>query len=45
MYEIPRPLWFGNLPTSMKLQGFHYSQGKNTKCGKTVFSLSKTDLP
>ena len=45
MYEIPRPMWFGNLPMSTKLQGFHYSQGKNTKCGKTVFSLSKTDLP
>ena len=31
-------MWFGNLPTSTKLQGFHYSQEKkNTKYGNTVF--------
>ena len=34
--------WFGNLPTSTELQGFHYSQGKNTLCGSTIFlSLKK----
>ena len=32
-------MWFGNLNTSTELQGFHYSQGKNTKCGITIFSL------
>ena len=34
--------WFGNWPMSTELQGFHYSQGKNTKCGNTIFSLKTT---
>ena len=29
--------WFGNLPTSTELQGFHYYQGKNTKCSHIIF--------
>ena len=34
--------WFGNLPMSTELQGFHYFQGKNTECGSTIFfSLKK----
>ena len=32
--------WFDNLLTSTELQGFHYSQGKNTDCGSTVFLSS-----
>ena len=28
--------WFGNLPTSIELQGFHYYQGKNTEYGSTI---------
>ena len=34
--------WFGNLPMSTELQGFHYYQGqKNTKCSSIVFFLSQ----
>ena len=33
--------WFNNLPTSTELQRFHYYQGKNTKCGHTVFLFVK----
>ena len=35
--------WFGNLPTSMELQGFHYYQGKiqSITCGYNI-SLSPT---
>ena len=29
----------GNLPTFTKLQKFHYSQGKNTRCGNKIFSF------
>ena len=33
--------WFDNLPTSTKLQGYHYYQGKiqSTTCGYNIFSL------
>ena len=33
--------WFGNLPTSMELQGLHYYQGKIQKCDYNFSSLSK----
>ena len=33
--------WFGNLPTSTKLQGFHYYQGKKYKVRLQYFSLSQ----
>ena len=32
--------WFGNLPTSTKLQGFHYYQGR-IQSGAIIFFLSK----
>ena len=32
--------WFGNLPTSTELQGFHYYQGRIQSVA-TVFSLSQ----
>ena len=35
--------WFGNLSMSMELQGFHYYQGKNTKCGSIMFQSLKHD--
>ena len=37
-------MWFGNLPTSTELQGFHYYQGRiqRTTCSYNIFSLSKT---
>ena len=34
--------WFGNLPTSTELQGFHYYQGKIQVRPYSFFSLSKT---
>ena len=34
--------WFGNLPTSTKLQGFHYHQEKIQSAATMFFSLSKT---
>ena len=34
--------WFGNLPTSMELQGFHYYQRKIQSAATVFFSLSKT---
>ena len=39
--------WFGNLPTSMKLQGYHYYQGRiqSTSVGYNIFSISKTQPP
>ena len=34
--------WFGNMPTSTELQGFHYYQGKrNTRCGYSFSSPIK----
>ena len=33
--------WFGNLPTSTELQGFHYYQRK-LQCAATVFFFLKT---
>ena len=33
---------FGNLPTSTKLQGFHYHKKKNTSAVVQCFNLSKT---
>ena len=35
--------WFNNLPTSMELQGFHYSQGKIQSAVVQFFSL-KNDI-
>ena len=36
--------WFGNLPTSMELQGFNYYQGKKYKVWlRCFFSLKKHD--
>ena len=32
--------WFGNLPTSTELQGFHYYQGK-IQSAATVFLVSQ----
>ena len=34
-------MWFGNLPTSTKLQGYHYYQGRiqSTAIGYNIFSL------
>ena len=32
-------MWFGNLPTSTELQGFHYYQRK-IQSAATVFSVS-----
>ena len=37
--------WFGNLSTSMELQGFHYSQGKIQSAAVQLFSLSKKSNP
>ena len=34
-------MWFGNLPTSTKLQGFHYYQGKIKSAATFFFSLSQ----
>ena len=34
-------MWFGNLPTSMKLQGFHYYQGKKIQSAATMFQSLK----
>jgi len=35
--------WFGNLPTSTELQGFHYYQGKIQKRSYNIFhSLKNT---
>ena len=34
--------WFGNLPTSMELQRFHYYQRKIQSAATVFFSLSKT---
>ena len=33
--------WFGNLPTTTELQGYHYYQGRiqSTTCGYNIFSL------
>ena len=37
--------WFGNLPMSTKLQGFHYYQGKKIQIRQySFFSLSKTTM-
>ena len=33
--------WFGNLPMSTELQGFHYYQGKIQSAATVFFSLSK----
>ena len=33
--------WFGNLPTSTKLQGFHYSQGKIQDVAQASASWTK----
>ena len=33
--------WFGNLPTSTKLQGFYYYQGKIQSAATMFFSLSR----
>jgi len=33
--------WFGNLPTSTKLQRFHYYQGKIQNTAVQFFSLRK----
>ena len=34
--------WFGNLPTSMKLQGFNYSQEKIQDVAVQFFPLKTT---
>ena len=35
-------MWFGNLPTSTELQGFHYYKGKrNTRCSYSFSSHTK----
>ena len=33
--------WFGNLPTSTELQGFHYYQRRVQKCDYKIFSLTQ----
>ena len=41
-------MWFGNLPTSMELQGYHYYQvriQRTTTCGYNIFSLYITWQP
>ena len=36
-------MWFGNLPTSTKLQGFYYYQGKIQSAATIFLSLKKRD--
>ena len=38
-------IWFGNLPMSTELQGFHYSQGKIQSAIVHFFSLKTTSNP